>query len=96
MACCILDVVQDITTFYYMIARNIARPVVSWQLQHETSRKGSASITVSSDIAPTKANMWWAVTEATVSATRREICARVLSLACSAQRNNIPHADWPS
>lgn len=65
MACCAMDVVSDIITFYYMHSRNLPRPQVNWNIQHSTDpRHGVSSITVNSTVKPDGATMWWANTDA--------------------------------
>jgi PhoPQ-activated pathogenicity-related protein len=56
----VLDVVSDIAAFYHLLANNISRPVVTWNLTHATS--GIASIVVKTSKVPVTANVWWADT----------------------------------
>jgi len=59
MATAFLDLISDVSAFYWLLSRNVTRPTVSWELVHGMEQ---ASITMHSSLPAKTAKMWWADT----------------------------------
>jgi hypothetical protein len=75
MACCALDVVADIISFYHLLVRNIPRPSLDFSLTH-AGTNGLASITVNTpqNVHVQSVNMWTATTGPTRRDFRLVVC----------------------
>jgi hypothetical protein len=63
MACCALDLVSDIISFYNMLVANVPRPTVQFKLVHSKTRNSPASITLTTSQPPQSARMWYVLIE---------------------------------